>query len=116
MTPDEIIKGMRSKNQMLTQKNEELCDLSEKMAATKRDYAVAYATMILAMKEEKKPATLIPDLAKGEKSVADLRYKKDVAKGVYDSCKESIKDIRTAIDSYRSILTFEREEKFSQKV
>lgn len=116
MNPNEIISGIQAKNQLLGQKNEELKTLSEDMGRAKRDYAVAYAGKILELKGEGKAATLILDLAKGDKHVAELRYKKDVAKGVYDACRESIKDIRTALDSYRSILTWEREERFSRSV
>ena len=116
MKPDEIIRGIKSKNQMLTQKNEELIELSEIAAQAKKKYAIALATELLSLKSLGHPATLIKELAQGNKVVAELRFEKDVAKGVHDACRESIKDIRTHLDSYRSILTWEREERFSHQV
>ncbi len=111
MTPHDMMRGMQQKNQQLTSKNTEYIELTEKYAAAKRDYNISLARKTLDLKFEKQPATLILQLAKGDPVVADLRYKRDVAKGVMDACRESIKDIRSAIDSYRSLLTWEREEK-----
>ncbi len=110
MTPQEIMNGMKSKNQALTQKNEDLIDLAEGMAKSKRDYAVAFARKILELKGEGKAATLIPDLARGDKGIAELRMTKDVDKAVYDACRQSVKDIHIALETYRSILTWQRAE------
>ena len=106
-----LMDGMMEKNRLLTSKNDEYIQLTEKHADAKRDYGVSLAKRIIGLKFDKHPATLILQLAKGDSAVAELRYKRDVAKGVMDACRESIKDIRSAIDSYRSLLTWEREEK-----
>jgi len=107
MNPQSYITGMMDKNRLLTAKNEELLKLSEKKAATERDYKVALAKEIIELKADY-PVTLIPKLA--ERNVAELKYKYDVADGVYRACLESIKDIRGAIDSYRSILAWAKAE------
>lgn len=111
MTPSEMMKGMQEKNRLLTSKNDEYITLSESCADAKRNYGIALAKKILELKLDNQPATLILQLAKGDSIVAETRYKRDVAKGVMDACRESIKDIRTAIDTYRSLLTWLREEK-----
>lgn len=110
MTPQEIMNGMRSKNQALTQKNDDLIDLAEGMAKSKRDYAIAFAAKILELKGEGKAATLIPDLARGDKVIAELRMTKDIDKAVYSACVQSIKDIHIALETYRSLLTWMRHE------
>ena len=98
--------GMAEKNRVLSIKNEELAELSEKKAAAERDYLVMYAKRVMDYKLEGEKITLIPFLAKGDKVVAELKYKADIAEGVYRACIEKIKDLRTQIDSYRSLLSF----------
>ena len=110
MSPQEIMDGMANKNRQLTTKNIEYLELSEKLAQAKRDYNISKAQKTLSMKSEGHAATLIPTLVSGDRAVAELCYKADVAEGVYRACFESIKDIRSAIDSYRSLLTWMREE------
>ena len=56
------------------------------------------------------PVTLIKDLAHGDRTIADLRIKMIVAEGVLKACKESMKNAAGAIDTYRSMLTWLREE------
>ncbi len=106
ITPDGLIKGIQSKNRELTLKNAELQTLSEKSAEAKRDYRVIKAQTILKLKSEGNPATLITEICKGDKVVAEAKFKSDVADGVYKACRESITDVRTAIDSYRSLLAW----------
>ena len=110
MTPQAIMDGLQKKNQLLTQKNDEYKDLTEKYANAKREYAIALAKELFRLKIDGQSVTLITELARGDKTVADLRYKKDVAEGVMKACMESIKDIREAIGTYRSLLTWMREE------
>lgn len=105
MTPQDIIKGIQNKNRELTRKNLELQELSEKVAQAKFLYRVAKSKKILELKG-KHPATLLGDIIKGDEEIAELRLEFDIADGVYKACRESIQDIRIAIDSYRSLLTW----------
>jgi len=111
MSPDEALRGLEEKNRQLTMKNDEYTPLTERYAAAKRDYRIARAKKMMEIKMAGTSITLIPNLANGDGIVADLRYKMDVAEGVVKANVESMKDIRSAIDSYRSILTWLREEK-----
>ena len=106
INPQSLMDGMSEKNRMLSMKNSELAELSEKKAAAECDYNMAYAKEIINLKLENEKITLIPPLAKGDKAVAELKYKADIAEGVYRACMEKIKDLRTQIDSYRSLLSF----------
>ena len=110
MTPQAIMDGMAEKNRMLTQKNDEYSGLVEKRAQAERDYNIQVATRTIMLKGESHPVTLIPTLVRGHRPTADLKYTFDVATGVERACLESIKDIRSQIDSYRSLLTWLRAE------
>ena len=106
MTPQQLIDVIADKNRDLTKKNDELKELYEKQAETKRNYLTALAQEITTLKIAGQSVTIIKDLAKGNKGVAELGYKADVAYGVRDVCKERIADLRTGIDSSRSILSW----------
>ena len=111
-----LIQGIKKKNQELTQKNDSLKELAENFALFKREYAKEYSKKIIMLKSEGEKITLIPDLAKGDPVVAEARLQKDISKGVYDSCKSAILNLRLQIDSYRSLLSCEKEERFSKHV
>lgn len=106
MNPQSIMDGLQEKNRQLTMKNDELKELSEKHAEAKKDHLIALAQKITALKIEGQSVTLMKDLAKGDKIVAGMGYDVDVAFGVRDACKEKIADLRTAIDTYRSLLSW----------
>ncbi|MBW2645075.1 MAG: hypothetical protein JRE23_02650 [Deltaproteobacteria bacterium] len=108
--PQAIINGMTAKNLLLQEQNRELLKLSEAKAQAERTYNIAVATEVLRLKSEGNPVTLIPTLVKGTTTVADLKLKLDIATGVLRACEESLRDIRTAIDCYRSILSWMKEE------
>ena len=108
ITPDEIIRGMADKNRMLTQKNEEYVELSEKRAQAERAYSIAVAKETLKQKAEGQSITIIDKVVKG--SVADLKYTLDASEGVLKACLNSIKALTIAIDTYRSLLTWLRAE------
>ncbi len=111
MTPQQIMDGMASKNRDLTSKNDELIGLTESAAQKKRDYLIALTSETTTLKIAGEKITLIPALAKGDKIVAELGYKWDVAEGILLACRERIKDLRTQVDTYRSLLTWLRSEK-----
>lgn len=110
ITPQSVMDGMAKKNRLLSVKNDELAELTEKKAAAERDYNIAYAKEVMNLKLEGEKITLIPSIAKGNKMVAEFKYKADIADGVYVACREKIKDSRVQVDSYRSLLTWMRAE------
>lgn len=110
MTPDKAISVLRERSQRLSVNNGELESLSEKKAATKRDYAEAFAKKITELKINGEKATIVKELANGDKAIAKLRYEKDVADGVYEAKKSVIKGIIEDLGVYRSILSYEKNE------
>ena len=110
MTPSDIITGLAEKNRMLTQKNDEYLELNEKRAAAERAYSIALSREMLNLKVVGQSVTLIDKLSKGHPVVADLKYALDVSEGVCKACLNAIKALTIQIDSYRSLLTWMREE------
>ena len=110
LSPGELMRGMSEKNRLLSQKNEEYIVLVKKRAEAERRYNIAVATETFTLKNDGQSITIIDKLVKGAKAVSDYKYEYDVAQGVERACLESIKDIRTNIDSYRSLLTWLRAE------
>ena len=106
MNPQGIMDGLQEKNRQLTMKNDELAELYKSLAEAEREYNVAYAKKVTILRIDGEPVTLAKDLAKGDKVIADLFYKMRIAEGVLNACREKIKDIRSAIDTYRSLLSW----------
>lgn len=110
MLPNEVIKVLRARSRSLSEKRNDLVSLNDQKAKTKKEYAEAFATKITTMTIAGEKATIVKELANGDAVIAKLRYKKDIAKGVYDACNSSIKCILADMDIYRSILAFEKAE------
>lgn len=47
------------------------------------------------------PATLIPDVARGDKDVARLKFERDCAQVVYDNAQEAVMVYKKQIDVLR---------------
>lgn len=58
---------------------------SEKLAEAERAYRVALARKIIEVHADGSAWTVAQDLARGDDKVADLRYLRDVAKGVFEA-------------------------------
>lgn len=110
MTPKGIMDGLREKNSELSVRNEDFIRLNDAMAQAEMEYNIAYAEKVLKLKMDGEPATTVGAIAKGDKSVAQLRYAYIGAEGAFNACRERIKDLRSAIDTYRSLLTWMRAE------
>jgi len=110
MTPAQIISGMTAKNRELQTLNDQLLDLSEEKAQKERTFKVLRAKKFMELKANKESVTLIPKLAEGDEEVAKAEFEFKVAEGMFNIVREKIKDVRTAIDTYRSVLTWKREE------
>ena len=106
MNPQKYIETIERKNRELSNKNDDLQELSEKHAEAVRQFNIEYAKKITLLRGEGESITLAKELAKGDKFVAELFFKMMVSEGVQGACKEKIKDLRSAIDSARSILSW----------
>ena len=110
ITPAQIMDGMAEKNRKLTDLNEDYIDFVEKRAQAERDYNIAVAKKTLEYKSDGQSITIIGTLVKGDKAVADLKLKMDVAEGMAKVCLLKIKEVTSAIDTYRSLLAWQKAE------
>ncbi len=62
-------------------------DASRKLAEAERAYRVELAKEIVRVHADGAAWTVAQDLARGDKHVADLRYQRDVAKGIMDAAE-----------------------------
>lgn len=79
----------------------------EANAEAERQYRVKKAEVILKLKSEGYPVTLIPDLAKGDKDVALLDLQRNIAEGIYKANLEAINIYKKKSDDLR--MWFEKE-------
>ena len=111
MNPGYRMKMLDDKKRRLSEKNDEYKTLVETRAQAEYDYNVAFAEKLMAERIDGTPITIAKELTKGDKVVAKLKIKYEVAVGIERACTESMKDIREALNADRSILTWLREEK-----
>ena len=105
-----IISGMTQKNQELSIKVDELESLGEQRAQAERNYKVAYATKLMLLRTDGIQMALINDVAKGDRNVSKLKFEWDLKDAMFRACLERIKSIDKAIETYRSILSWEKME------
>lgn len=84
-----------------------LKELAQDKAESERKYKKALAKKILRLKDEKYPATLINDLARGDDEVADMRFYRDLARVQYDTAKSCMRSAEAQISSIQSILKYQ---------
>lgn len=66
-------------------------------ATAEKEYKVKLREEVLKLRDEKMAVTLIDKIAYGIPSIADLRFKRDIAEAVYEANKESINVIKLNI-------------------
>ena len=101
---------------MLTKQIDEYRAHGQEFAATKREYAIALSKKLLELADAGRPATLSDQLAKGDEGVADARQRKDVAFVLWRAVAEHIHVLQTQVDIARSLLVWEREERFENPI
>lgn len=110
LTPVQIETQLKKSGQALMFKNDELKELGVKKAEAEKSYRVELAKKQLELRANNFPATLINDLARGDKLVAKLKFERDVAVSMYEACREKIKDLREEIGIMRSLSASQRAE------
>lgn len=72
-------------------------------AEAEREYRLAKTKAILMLRDKGYPTTLIPELVKGLKDVADLDFRRNVADVVYKANLEAINVYKKKSDDLRMI-------------
>ena len=105
----QITRELWNANQQLKSDGKFLKELAQEKAESERKYKKALAKKILLLKEQKMPATLIADLARGDDEVADLRFYRDLARVQYDTAKACLNSAETQVSALQSILKYQGE-------
>lgn len=66
-------------------------------AQAEHDYKVALSQKILVEREKGMPVTIISDICRGEPSIANLRFERDVAEVRYKAAQEAIQSYKLRI-------------------
>lgn len=99
----EIIHEMREVRKRLNTASIQIFTLARDKAEAEKKYKVALRQEMLKLRTEGLPATLINDLARGNESIAQLRLERDIAKELYVSGLESMKQTRTEASLLQTI-------------
>lgn len=110
-SPAEYMQIIETLCRNLTAKNDEYPNLADTRAEAEREYKMAVREQILRHKADGQPATIIPKLVEGQKHVAELKMKMDIAEAIVKANIESCRSIVTQIDALRSILSWLKSEK-----
>ena len=110
----EIEHGIRHKNIMLNEKNTEYSRFVEIRAQAKRFWQVARSKAMFESTDI--PVTIRKSHVEGDREVSKLEMKYEIALGVEKACLESMKDLRSQIDIYRSLLSWKKAETFNPTI
>ena len=87
----------------------ELTKRGKAKAQAEQDYRIALAEEMLTLRDEgKKSVTLIPDLARGKREVAKLKFNRDFSETLYESCSQFIYLKKKELDLVKSQIEAER--------
>ena len=94
----------------LAEKNEEYRTLGSAYAQADMDFRKIYAKQIVIHKNKGVPVTLVRKIVDGQADVTMAHFKMQAAEAEYHACLEAMRNIREAIGTYRSFLTWMRAE------
>lgn len=103
LTP--TIKMLRDATLRLDKSSKEVFRLAQQKAETERTYRQELAKQIFILRDERMPATLIPDTARG--NVAELKYSRDLAADLYRSALASMEALKVEINALQTITKYQ---------
>lgn len=90
MSGQDLINDVKREMDTLSAACVELRRRGENRANTEKEYRIALATKILEEREKGTPVTIISDICRGDRKIANLKYDRDIADTLYDTCIEGI--------------------------
>jgi len=102
-----ISREIYDSSQGLKHTAKKLYDLAVKKANTEQAYRKALAVEIMRLKSEKIPATLIPDIARG--NTAELKFERDLAETVWKGAIDYLRALEAQLSGLQSILKHQSE-------
>jgi len=97
----DIAQEIRRVSKRLDKAPQVIFDNAKTFAEAEREYRLELAKEITRLRAEGLQATLINDVARG--NVSDLKYKRDLAEGLYRSSLESSKALQAELSGLQSI-------------
>jgi DNA polymerase II small subunit/DNA polymerase delta subunit B len=74
----------------------------EELADAERNYRVALSTKILKERDGGIQVSIISDVCRGSREIADLKFKRDVAQVLFDSSREALMVYKLKIKVYEN--------------
>lgn len=105
LTP--TVQMLREATNRLNDAGHQVYRLAKRKAETERTYRIELAKVMFRMRDEKLPATLIGDLARGE--VADLKFERDLAAEKYRTAFSVMDALKIEISALQSIAKYNSE-------
>lgn len=90
----ELYDELMSKIKQLEYSVKQLRVLGTALAESERDYKVLLRQEVLRLRDEGQAVGIIEKICYGIPSVAEARFKRDVAEAVYNACQESINSLK----------------------
>lgn len=106
----ELEKELMEKSRWLVVKLSEQKNLVIAYAESEEAYRVALAKEMTKLKLEGEKVTIISDLSRGNETVAALKRERDIADGVLDACKSSIRSMQATMSGIQSLISTKKEE------
>lgn len=77
-------------------------------AEAERNYRVALAKEILLQRDAGMPVTIISDVCRGKKEIAELKMKRDIAETMWETCLQKIYSCKININILEGLMEAER--------
>lgn len=92
-------------SQRLSKSTSEIYKLAHNQAETERIYRMELSKEIFRLREDKLPATLIPDLARG--NISDLKFDRDLAEAKYKAAIEALKALNSQLSGLQTVCKYQ---------
>ena len=110
MNPQEIMDEIHKAKMELSRLNDNLKNFGIQKEKAERNYRIELRKMLLKLRVDKIPSSIIQDVAKGDERISMLRLERGLAENNYNTCQEALRNKRLELESLRSLLTWERTE------
>ena len=106
----QLEKELMEKAGWLVSKLGEQKGLVQAYAQAEHNYRVALAKKMTELKLNGEKVTIISDLSRGDDVVAGLKKERDIADGILDACKSSIRSMQATMSGIQSLISTKKEE------
>ncbi len=107
MSGQQLVTGLADSLDEAEAAIDQMVPLGKAKARIEREYRVAKAKRIAALREKGTPVTIIGDLVKGDEAISLLAYKRDCADVVYQANHEAVLLAKKRADSFKEIIARE---------